>query len=315
MAENITTIQDKNELTFDEIVTDNVANLLYMIHGTGSDRDKKVNLETIKQYFEENSGSITIKSGSITVKLSGAGGTQTLTINHNGIVYTSSFSGSTITKKIDFEGTGSELSSLTLGTLSGSIPDGNSHKLDIDTNVVIGSENNKKKLTLNGNMVIDGRVMTNLKVGSSEVLCNLEVEGNARAKTVYANAVHADEIKPKTVGGNVNFGNTPIAAVNAPYSIFAVDNNTDNISWSETSEWVGAGQQKLLYNTTSHDIRLFAYQADNASATSEVLDAFTIPPHRFVRALCSGQTTTVDDSTYYVFFIEAGALHDAAPSA
>ena len=53
MAQNVTTVIDKTELTAANIAADSsIDNFIYVIHGTGSDRDKKMSLSELKKFMQ-----------------------------------------------------------------------------------------------------------------------------------------------------------------------------------------------------------------------------------------------------------------------
>lgn len=62
MAENVTTVPSKPEITLEQLKTDAVKNLLYLIHGLGRDRDKTLDLEVLRQWISETMASIKIRS-------------------------------------------------------------------------------------------------------------------------------------------------------------------------------------------------------------------------------------------------------------
>lgn len=51
--QNVTTILSKNEITYQELVNSTLTKILYLIHGTGSDRDRTIQLSTLRRYILE----------------------------------------------------------------------------------------------------------------------------------------------------------------------------------------------------------------------------------------------------------------------
>lgn len=71
--ENVTSVLNKDELTADQILTDaaqNIANFLYIIHGSGSDRDKRINIIELKKWmYKTLFGELTVGSGNDYVEI------------------------------------------------------------------------------------------------------------------------------------------------------------------------------------------------------------------------------------------------------
>lgn len=53
MAEHVTTVPSKPQITLAELKTDAVQNLLYLVHGLGRDRDKTLDIEVLKSWISE----------------------------------------------------------------------------------------------------------------------------------------------------------------------------------------------------------------------------------------------------------------------
>ena len=76
MAQNITTLLEKSEITAAEIrsLESTVDNFLYLVHGTGSTREKKINLKQLRVWLSLLNDLTLIKAftgGNSTVVLDG----------------------------------------------------------------------------------------------------------------------------------------------------------------------------------------------------------------------------------------------------
>jgi hypothetical protein len=203
MAENITTIIEMRE-AMDPSEKPTLADLVYLIDGSGTPRDKPFPLSDIMELFHGGAAS------EIVLRTTGGSQEVTLTITPSSITFTKVDGQTTTTRKIDFNGNDSFLDAMRLKTLSGATAiDATQFKLVIDTvtemleNVSIGTSEYNKNLTVHGNVVIDGAVNSNLDVGTSQNPANLNVTGNSiLGSEASTDLVKTNQITAKTGGAN-----------------------------------------------------------------------------------------------------------------
>jgi hypothetical protein len=203
MAENITTILEMRE-AMDPSEKPTLADLVYLIDGSGTPRDKPFPLSDIMELFQGGAAS------EIVIRTTGGSQEVTLTITPSAITFTKVDGQTTTTRKIDFNGNDSNLDAMRLKTLSGATAiDATHFKLVIDTvtemleNVIIGTSESNKNLTVHGNVVIDGAVNSNLDVGTSQNPANINVTGNSSlGSEASTDLLKTDQITAKTGGAN-----------------------------------------------------------------------------------------------------------------
>ena len=76
MAESITTVLAKPEITFSELDASSLTKILYLIHGVGSDRDRTMSLDTLRKWIQKRLDNVRV-DGPISVV--GQNGSATLT--------------------------------------------------------------------------------------------------------------------------------------------------------------------------------------------------------------------------------------------
>lgn len=190
----VSTVLKKDEITLQELLESTLSKFLYLVHGTGSNRDCKMSLETLRDYFAQG-GSM----NPIVLSATGGGQEVTLTLTPSALTFTK-VSGNpsvTTTRKIDFNGNDSFLDAMRLKTLSGATAiDATHFKLVVDTvtefleNIIVGTSENKKNITLNGNLkIVGGKVDSDLVIGGNESDegRNMTVHGACKAD-VFNNA-------------------------------------------------------------------------------------------------------------------------------
>lgn len=112
--------------------------------------------------------------------------------------------------------------------------------------------------------------------------------------------------KTLSVTGTATF-TAAVEAPNTPTGITDIgspDGNGNYFAFQLSSAWT-AGQKKMIYNTTASDIAQSVYLASNASGSSHQLTTVTFPARRYVEMVYSGKTVTNGDNTFGVFFVGA----------
>lgn len=192
MAENITTILEMRE-AMDPSEKPTLADLVYLIDGSGTPRDKPFPLSDIMELFQGGAAS------EIVLRTTGGSQEVTLTLTPSSITFTKVDGQTTTTRKIDFNGDETNLDSMRVKKVSGSTPYGaSSFKLVVDTltdfqnDIIIGKSNDLKIVTLNGNLkIVGGIVDSDLTVGwdGAGNEKNLTVHGDCKAKRFIANNI------------------------------------------------------------------------------------------------------------------------------
>jgi hypothetical protein len=129
-----------------------------------------MSLETLRDYFAQG-GSM----NPIVLSATGGGQEVTLTITPSALTFTKVDGQTTTTRKIDFNGDTSRLDGLRVTKLSGATAiDATHFKLVVDTvtefleNIIVGTSENKKNITLNGNLkIVGGKVDSDLVIGGN----------------------------------------------------------------------------------------------------------------------------------------------------
>ncbi len=191
-----------------------LGDILYMTHGSGSDRDRFFALSEIAELIAANMNPIELEA-------SGGGEHYKLTITHNSITCVKTAGDLTTTYKVDFFDESAlgdvKTENFKAKKISGTTPVSASvYKLVIDTatellgNLVVGSANDKKDVTIHGNVDIDGKFVSDVTVGvpgntpQETVPADLRVVGNSTVDgEMYIKSgskLHANEIAPITGG-------------------------------------------------------------------------------------------------------------------
>lgn len=206
MAQFTTTTQLIRERTVTEGFTPDLSDIILADHGTGSKRHRSFTIQEIADLIFGG------ETDEIVISTTGGGQEVTLTLTPSSITFTK-VSGNpsvTTTRKIDFNGNDSNLDAMRLKTLSGGTAiDATHYKLVIDTvtemleNVVIGTSESNKNLTVHGSVTIDGNVLGNLDIGTAQAPASLKVTGTSDlGSEAKSDLFKADEITAKTGGAN-----------------------------------------------------------------------------------------------------------------
>lgn len=204
MAQFTTTTQIIRERTVAEGLKPTLSDIIFADHGTGSKRHRAFSIEEIADLILGG------ETDEIVIKTTGGSQEVTLTLTPFAITFTKVDGQTTTTRKIDFNGEDTNLDSMRVKKLSGSTPTGaSSYKLVIDTvtemleNVVIGTSESNKNLTVHGNVTIDGYVLGNLDIGTAQAPASLKVTGTSDlGSEAKSDLFKADEITAKTGGAN-----------------------------------------------------------------------------------------------------------------
>lgn len=204
MSQFTTTTQLVRERTVAEGLKPTLSDIIFADHGTGSKRHRAFSIEEIADLILGG------ETDEIVIKTTGGSQEVTLTLTPFAITYTKVDGQTTTTRKIDFNGNDSNLDAMRLKKLSGGTAiDATHYKLVIDTvtemleNVVIGTSESNKNLTVHGNVTIDGYVLGNLDIGTAQAPANLKVTGTSDlGSEAKSDLFKADEITAKTGGAN-----------------------------------------------------------------------------------------------------------------
>lgn len=204
MAQFTTTTQLIRERTVAEGLTPTLSDIIVADHGTGSKRHRAFSIGEIADLILGG------ETDEIVIKTTGGSQEVTLTLTPSAITFTKVDGQTTTTRKIDFNGNDSNLDAMRLKTLSGGTAiDATHYKLVIDTvtemleNVVIGTSESNKNLTVHGSVTIDGYVLGNLDIGTAQAPANLKVTGTSYlGSEAKSDLFKADEITAKTGGAN-----------------------------------------------------------------------------------------------------------------
>lgn len=204
MSQFTTTTQLVRERTVAEGLKPTLSDIIFADHGTGSKRHRAFSIEEIADLILGG------ETDEIVIKTTGGSQEVTLTLTPFAITFTKVDGQTTTTRKIDFNGNDSNLDAMRLKKLSGGTAiDATHYKLVIDTvtemleNVVIGTSDSNKNLTVHGNVTIDGYVLGNLDIGTAQAPANLKVTGTSDlGSEAKSDLFKADEITAKTGGAN-----------------------------------------------------------------------------------------------------------------
>lgn len=204
MAQFTTTAQLVRERTLAEGFKPSLSDIIVADHGTGSKRHRAFSIEEIADLILGG------ETDEIVIKTTGGSQEVTLTLTPSAITFTKVDGQTTTTRKIDFNGNDSNLDAMRLKKLSGGTAiDATHYKLVIDTvtemleNVVIGTSESNKNLTVHGSVTIDGYVLGNLDIGTSQAPASLKVTGTSDlGSEAKSDLFKADEITAKTGGAN-----------------------------------------------------------------------------------------------------------------
>lgn len=265
MAQHMTTTELIRSRTLQEQFTAALTDLVLVDHGTGSKRHRAFTLAEIAAL---------IAGGSLNpIVLEGSGGGQnfTLTITHNSITCVKSATGgASVTTKIDFNDESIlptvKADTIKAKTLHGTTVEGLTNKLVIDTiteilgNLVIGSSDAKKNVTIHGDLDLDGRFSSDVFIGGNGrgEGKNLDVRGNVNCKnlTVVAKVYHA--------AFNVS---TNVLDINTDSSLIGFDDD-------EYEQY----DILMVHNTSSHASKVYCGY-DDGPLYVEIKPYCTIPFH------------------------------------
>ena len=190
MAQFTTTTQIIRDRTVTEGFTPDLSDIILADHGPGSKRHRAFTIQEIADLILGG------ETDEIVIKTTGGSQEVTLTLTPSAITFTKVDGQTTTTRKIDFNGEDTNLDSMRVKKLSGSTPTGaSSYKLVIDTvteileNVVIGTSESNKNLTIHGNLKIDGgKVDSDVVIGGTgqDDGHDLTVNGSCIANTFNA---------------------------------------------------------------------------------------------------------------------------------
>lgn len=204
MSQFTTTAQLVRERTLAEGFKPSLSDIIIADHGTGGKRHRAFSIEEIADLILGG------ETDEIVIKTTGGSQEVTLTLTPSSITFTKVDGQTTTTRKIDFNGNDSNLDAMRLKTLSGGTAiDATHYKLVIDTvtemleNVVIGTSESNKNLTVHGSMTIDGYVLGNIDIGTAQAPASLKVTGTSDlGSEAKSDLFKADEITAKTGGAN-----------------------------------------------------------------------------------------------------------------
>lgn len=204
MSQFTTTAQLVRERTLADGFKPSLSDIIIADHGTGSKRHRAFSIEEIADLILGG------ETDEIVIKTTGGSQEVTLTLTPSAITFTKVDGQTTTTRKIDFNGNDSNLDAMRLKTLSGGTAiDATHYKLVIDTvtemleNVVIGTSESNKNLTVHGSVTIDGNVLGNLDIGTAQAPASLKVTGTSDlGSEAKSDLFKADEITAKTGGAN-----------------------------------------------------------------------------------------------------------------
>jgi hypothetical protein len=215
MAQHMTTTELIRSRTLQEQFTAALTDLVLVDHGTGGKRHRAFTLAEIAAL---------IAGGSLNpIVLEGSGGGQnfTLTIDHNSITCVKSATGgASVTTKIDFNGESIlptvNADTLKAKTLHGTTVEGQTYKLVIDTiteilgNLVIGASNDKKNVTIHGNVNLDGEITHDVNITNhDDVSANLNVlYGLSKLKSLQVGADDNKILEATATNGVKVYNNT-----------------------------------------------------------------------------------------------------------
>lgn len=187
MAENITSVLVKPEAT-DLSLSD----ILYLIQGSGKDRDKKVKLSTLLEFFEKVTDKITIKSAKYTIEIDSREGTFSIYDPEGSAVISFGFNGGSkfsFTDDVSFEGGADIMGSAKVGGKV-VVKDEEDNGVEIANTGITFGQDGSTKISVDSvetNQVIgsSGKFDTRLNVGKS--LAVDEDECRVRVKTIVQN--------------------------------------------------------------------------------------------------------------------------------
>lgn len=300
MAENITTLLDKLELLAANAANDDK---IYIIHGTGSDRDKFMTVAELRKLIGGAAGDVTVTSVTFT------DGTSTYEMHLDGDCI-KSYAGLILDNDsytISIKGSSSSGGGIQF--ISRSTPsstpashayveyDHTSMVLSIGATggVVFGS-----KIFATGGLESDS-VNTDEVLPSTSNVTPVSV-GHSSGGVVLNGTAKVDSIAPKTENATVSVSSL-LSAYNLPTDFVSVDSFSDveDSRAVELESLWKVGQVKRFLNTTSSDKTVWFF-TDSEGGNTNV----TVPPHSFKTFCCVGfHASSQLGHTYAVLVMEA----------
>ena len=296
MAENITTLLDKLELLAANAANDDK---IYIIHGTGSDRDKFMTVAELRKLIGGAAGDVTVTSVTFT------DGTSTYEMHLDGDCI-KSYAGLILDNDsytISIKGSSSSGGGIQF--ISGSTPashayieyDHTSMDLSIGATggVVFGS-----KIFATGGLE-SGSVNTDEVLPSTSNVTPVSV-GHSSGGVVLNGTAKVDSIAPKTENATVSVSSM-LSAYNLPTDFVSVDGIpqtsveaiTDACKPLLEMRYWAVGKVKRFLNSTSNDIVIVLFAANG------VAYSVTVPVLSYVSLCCNG-TVTIDGKNYAVCY-------------
>lgn len=275
MAQHITSVNDLYERTQAMGYTPDGTEKIYVVHGTGSDRDRVFELSQLGTYILNSADGF-----EFTDSISGGGQISTeVTAAGIEVAFNGSPSSKTTTIKYDYIST----DTVKAKKIQGQTPSGaQDFKLVVTTGLDVGTQSENKPLHVNGETTLNGdtTVNGNTTIGSAGTNKNLTVNGNQTVtgtQTVNGKA---------TFNGDVDIGaaGTGNGKTVTHFGLFQQNGDVGIIGNVEIGNPQGAKNLKVYGN--------FEATGKSTLPSAEIYNSLKVPFHKIVDAHTSYNMTT-----------------------
>lgn len=296
MAENITTLLDKLELLAANAANDDK---IYIMHGTGLDRDKFMTVAELRKLIGGAAGDVTVTSVTFT------DGTSTYEMHLDGDCIRS-YAGLILDNDsytISIKGSSSSGGGIQF--ISGSTPASHAYVEYNHTSMVLsigatGGVVFGSKIFATGGLE-SGSVNTDEVLPSTSNVTPVSV-GHSLGGVVLNGTAKVDSIAPKTENATVSVSSM-LSAYNLPTDFVSVDGIpqtsveaiTDACKPLLEMRYWAVGKVKRFLNSTANDIVIVLFAANG------VAYSVTVPEMSYVSLCCNG-TVTIDGKNYAVCY-------------
>ena len=268
-AQSTTTVLSKNEITYAELVESQLTKLLYLIHGTGSDRDRTIQLSTLRKWILEGTSDAAFDNLAVSTKIAMNGSPASTEITKGHVKVSSA------TRSVDLETTGLVVDN-TIGQAV--------KKTEIDEeNVKITGGNNVSGMTKLGLNVTDGTktlAVTRTSVSITEGNDTLTLDKNGLSGSVGGDSVVIGKDRVETA----QFRATSYVKTSSSYTLAHQQQSSGNDK---------EGDIAIVYNNGTSAITVtIAMPSVGSAKTVSINPGCTLP------FLCVGEAETSNYSEW-----------------
>lgn len=285
MPQNITSVLDKNEILANEVAS---ADVLYLIHGTGSNRDRFIKIAELLKVFGSSQEDLTVSSITFTDGTS----TYAMELDSDGRIV--SYAG--LKTDADFLAKGSNYDVEVRGNEGVLFKTGTGNSRT--TRAYVKYDKNKKK------MFIFAEGEPNIEEGGIGFENDVSLAngkylfGNIKTNDIYPRGVGINSIK---VHGILTAPNVPSADSDIDLSTYDTSSLPNYMSMYLMSSW-GSGVERRIINRTGSDHTIATFVSNSFGSASPL----KIEKNSYVKLLCVGSFTYAGDNKDYAITIPCG---------